>query len=59
MKTLSLTLLFFYLFLHQKAFTEMKRIKHGKELNKVLGLTARNMFVFGLLATIGILLIKL
>ena len=59
MRTLSLTLLFFYLFLHQKAFTEMKRIKHGKELNKVLGLTARNMFVFGLLATIGILLIKL
>ena len=59
MKTLSLTLLFFYLSLHQKAFTEMKRIKHGKELNKVLGLTARNMFVFGLLATIGILLIKL
>lgn len=59
MKTLSLTLLFFYLFLHQKAFTEIKRIKHGKELNKVLGLTARNMFVFGLLATIGILLIKL
>lgn len=59
MKTLSLTLLFFYLFLHQKAFTEMKRIKHGKELNKVLGLTARNMFFFGLLATIGILLIKL
>lgn len=59
MRTLSLTLLFFYLFLHQKAFTEMKRIKHGKELNKVLGLTARNMFFFGLLATIGILLIKL
>ena len=37
----------------------MKRIKVGKELNNVLGQTARNMFVYGLLATIGILLIKL
>jgi len=37
----------------------MKRIKVGRELNNVLGQTARNMFVYGLLATIGILLIKL
>ena len=36
----------------------MKRIKVGRELNNVLGQTARNMFVYGLLATIGILFNK-
>ena len=36
----------------------MKKIKKGKELNKVLGLTARNILVYGVLTTIGILLIK-
>lgn len=58
MNILSIPLLFFYLLLHTRTWKEMKRIKYGKELNKVLGLTARNMFVYGLLTTIGILLTK-
>lgn len=58
MNILSTALLFFYLLLHTRTWKEMKRIKYGKELNKVLGLTARNMFVYGLLTTIGILLTK-
>ena len=58
MNILSIALLFFYLLLHTRTWKELKRIKYGKELNKVLGLTARNMFVYGLLTTIGILLTK-
>ena len=58
MNILSISFLFFYLLLHTRTWKEMKRIKYGKELNKVLGLTARNMFVYGLLTTIGILLTK-
>lgn len=34
----------------------MKKINHGRELNKILGETARNMFVYGLMVTIGLLL---
>ena len=58
MSILCIALLFFYLLLHTRTWKELKRIKYGKELNKVLGLTARNMFVYGLLTTIGILLTK-
>ena len=58
MNILSISLLFFYLLLHTRTWKEMKRIKYGKKLNKVLGLTARNMLVYGLLTTIGILLTK-
>lgn len=54
----SISLLFIYTLLHIKTWKEMKRINKGKELNKVLGLTARNMLVYGVLTTIGILLIK-
>jgi 1,4-dihydroxy-2-naphthoate octaprenyltransferase len=34
----------------------MKRIWQGKELNKCLGKTARNIFVYGLMVALGILL---
>lgn len=58
MNILSISLLFIYTLLHIKTWKEMKKIKKGKELNKVLGLTARNILVYGVLTTIGILLIK-
>lgn len=58
MNILSISLLFIYTLLHIMTWKEMKRINKGKELNKVLGLTARNMLVYGVLTTIGILLIK-
>lgn len=45
-----------YIPFHIRAFTEMRRIRKGFELNKVLGMTARNMFIFGLLVSIALLL---
>lgn len=47
---------FAYLLLHVLTFLKMKRIWQGRELNKCLGETARNIFVYGLLVAIGILL---
>ena len=47
---------FIYLFLHYLAYLDMKEIWRGRELNKVLGLTARNIFIYGLLVSIGVLL---
>ena len=44
-----------YPFFHEATYITMTR-KHGRELNKVLGLTARNMFIFGITSTITILL---
>ena len=41
---------------HISTFIEMKTIDKGKELNRVLGKTARNIFIYGLLLSLGILL---
>ena len=45
-----------YLLLHFLTYTKMKRIWAGRELNRCLGETARNIFVYGLLVTIGLLI---
>ncbi len=47
---------FLYLLLHVFTFLKMKRIWKGRELNKCLGETARNIFIYGLLLSVGILL---
>lgn len=47
---------FIYLVLHLLTFLKMKRIWKGRELNKCLGETARNIFIYGLLVTVGILI---
>ena len=52
-----LTLL--YIPLHVMAFVEMKRIDKGRELNRVLGLTARNIFLYGVLVTIGFVMSRI
>lgn len=44
-----------YLPLHVAAFIDMQRINKGAMLNRVLGSTARNMFVYGLAVSIGLL----
>lgn len=49
-----LPLLYWFAFL--ATWRKMVRIDHGDELNVCLGETARNMLLFGLLFTIGILL---
>ncbi|WP_417127088.1 1,4-dihydroxy-2-naphthoate octaprenyltransferase [Prevotella pectinovora] len=45
------SLLIIYTPFHTWAFNEMQYIRKGAELNRVLGMTARNMFIFGLLAS--------
>lgn len=45
-----------YLFAHIATWRKMVRIDRGEELNVCLGETARNIRIFGLLFTIGILL---
>ena len=45
-----------FLIIHFTTWREMVRIYQGKELNIVLGKTARNIVVFGLLLSIGLIL---
>ena len=46
-----------YLLLHILTYLKIKRIYQGKALNLCLGETARNIFIYGLLVTIGLLLV--
>lgn len=46
-----------YTTLHESTYKQMRRINHGRQLNRVLGMTARNMFCFGLISAIAILII--
>ena len=50
-----LTLL--YLVLHLFTYLKMKRIYQGKALNLILGETARNIFIYGVLVSVGLLLV--
>ena len=45
-----------YLALHYMAFLHMKKIWRGKALNQCLSETARNIFMYGLLVVIGLLI---
>ena len=36
-------------------FVHLLKIDHGRELNKVLGETARNMFLFGITTSVGLI----
>lgn len=47
---------FLYLIIHVYTWREMVKISQGKQLNAVLGKTASNMFVYGVLVSIGLLL---
>lgn len=44
-----------YIILHRQSYQDMKRINKGAKLNQILGLTARNILVFGLLSVAAIL----
>ena len=48
-------LLLIYLILHFKTFQQLKTLD-GRDLNRVLGQTARNIFLFGLLLAISVFL---
>lgn len=45
-----------YIFLHTKTQRYMVQIKQGRELNKILALTARNILIYGILTTIVVLI---
>lgn len=45
-----------YLVLHVGTYMKMKRIWEGRQLNSCLGETARNIFIYGLTVSIGLLL---
>ncbi len=45
-----------YLLPHITTWRKMCRIRQGKELNRILALSARNTVIFGLLLSVGILL---
>lgn len=45
-----------YVLLHTHTFWRMKKIHQGKALNQILGINARNIFIFGLLFSAGILI---
>lgn len=42
----------FYIMAHAKAYCELTQIYQGRELNKVLGLTSRNILLFGITSVI-------
>ncbi len=46
-----------YLVLHVFTYLKIKRINHGKALNLCLGETARNIFIYGLCVSLGLLLV--
>ncbi len=45
-----------YLILHRQTWLKLVRINHGRELNACLGDTARNIFIYGLLLSLSLLL---
>lgn len=52
----SQSLVIIYIPFHTAAFTAMRRINKGAKLNSVLGMTARNMLIYGVLVAAGLLL---
>lgn len=45
-----------YVYLHLKTYHRMVKINQGRELNLILGETARNIFIYGLTLSAGLLL---
>ncbi len=54
---LAFVLPFIYLILHIFTWIKMRRIHQGRQLNECLGETARNMFIYGICVSVGLLLI--
>lgn len=46
-----------YCYFHYKAYRKMVEIQRGKKLNMVLGMTSRNILIFGIISLITILLV--
>lgn len=48
--TYLLPLIAVYIVAHHRTYLQMKHIHHGKALNQVLGSTARNIFIYGIVS---------
>jgi 1,4-dihydroxy-2-naphthoate octaprenyltransferase len=46
-----------YLLFHTFTWMKMRRINYGRQLNECLGETARNIFIYGLCVSVGMLLL--
>ena len=55
-KYLAFVLPIIYLALHTVTWRKMKTINRGFQLNQILGENARNMFIYGILVTLGVVL---
>ena len=44
-----------YIVLHNRTYMEMKKIGEGRELNRILGKTAQNIFCFGIVSSLIII----
>ena len=45
-----------YVYKHSQSYIQLKEIWEGKGLNKVLGMTARDMFIYGLMTVVAVYL---
>lgn len=48
-----------YAYKHSQSYAKLREIWNGRELNKVLGMTARDMFIYGLMTVVSIFLSSL
>lgn len=46
----------YYVYKHSQSYDKLKEIWNGKELNKVLGMTARDMFIYGLMTVAAVII---
>lgn len=46
----------FYAYKHRQSVAKLKEIWNGKALNKVLGMTARDMFIYGVMTVVAVLI---
>ena len=54
--TFALPLYAVYAGMHHTTYRQLKAINHGRELNRVLGSTARNIFIYGQIVFLTIVL---
>lgn len=46
----------YYVYKHSQSYDKLKEIWNGKGLNKVLGMTARDMFIYGLMTVVAVII---
>lgn len=57
MRHYGVILLFFYIIVHVRTYYHLKRIGSGWKLNEILGETARNIFLFGILIVLSLFIL--